>query len=390
MDTWATLRTIPPECWQAETPPGGGPIWRLSPDWTANYFPGVYHQLLRDGDPFAEGDSTFVFERPDGAFEVYLHSRLAPGEHYVFIWRDGDAQKEIARARAGAVTGKAVASGAGPAVVRVVSADVDEEVQLHLKTLALVVAESRGAQAQKLAPWKRMLSWFGRLQTLDPHAFGRVPPPLQKFLRQPGFEPAAESLGAEDLERSFKLGVLPRELSWIFPQDVQPMLESLRALQALANDPQRAMNPMYALDIPHLVRVVDAGRLDWIDVQVFMTIGALREAYGFIDREMMKLVEHRPDLQAARQSPQGRSVFEQDPAVQAILNHPLGMAHKEDIAEMQQHRQGNHGPSPRQMLRAQEQQTRQLAMMAGAPFFPNPYLAEPPPPPWKIYRPYWY
>src|SRR5439155_8602096 len=123
-------------------------------------------------------------------------------------------------------------------------------------------------------------------------------------------------------------------------------------------------------DLPRLILCVDAGALDAVDVQVFMTIGALREVYGFIERELNKLEQRRPDLAVLAQSPQSRAQLEQDPEVVAILSHPLALAQREEQMQQQMNRQG----------------AQQIYGMFGVPMMGG--MFQPPPPPWKIYRPY--
>src|SRR5207245_2211549 len=68
--------------------------------------------------------------------------------------------------------------------------------------------------------------------------------------------------------------------------------------------------------------------------------GALREVYGFIERELNKLEQRRPDLAVLAQSPQSRAQLEQDPEGVAILSHPLALAQREEQMQQQMNRQG--------------------------------------------------
>jgi hypothetical protein len=287
-------------------------------------------------------------------------------------------------ARAGTATASA---SAGERTIRIFSADIDEEIEFSLQSLAIVAGQSRQEKALQTLPWKRLLVWYARLQSLDSQAFGRVPKPIQQLLRQRGFEAAVEALQWTDVEGWQRQGVLPQELAWIFPQDAQPLAESIRLQQQLANDSRRQSSawtswltgPSYMPEIPKLLCGVDARALDLADLQAFMTMGALREVHGFVEREMQKLFARRPALQTLSQLPQGQNQIQQDAEVQMINAHPQAAKEQQELLQMQYRRMGNYTFD---MQLAQAKQQAEVMRQFGVP---SPFL-EDPLPPWKVYR----
>lgn len=395
MDKWAVFQTIPREAWQHEAhPTGGSALARLPTEWVREYFQEAYAHVSGSVDPATGVFTIYLFQRVDGASEITVLSRQSPGEYYDFVWDAGDVAagnpKHIPRlsSQTGARAGTATASAsAGERTIRIFSADIDEEIEFSLQSLAIVAGQSRQEKALQTLPWKRLLVWYARLQSLDSQAFGRVPKPVQQLLRQRGFEAAVEALQWTDVEGWQRQGVLPQELAWIFPQDAQPLAESIRLQQQLANDSRRQSSawtswltgPSYMPEIPKLLCGVDARALDLADLQAFMTMGALREVHGFVEREMQKLFARRPALQTLSQLPQGQNQIQQDAEVQMINAHPQAAKEQQELLQMQYRRMGNYTFD---MQLAQAKQQAEVMRQFGVP---SPFL-EDPLPPWKVYR----
>jgi hypothetical protein len=400
MDKWVTFSAIDPMCWQQETTPGSAPIWSLKNEWIRQLFQdSSYTRIVQDGEP-GQWRRVIVFTRSDGIIEITIYSPQNSNEYYDFTLSDNNAVsgKMISRGRAGAVVAPATVSAStgstpGDLNVHISSPDIDEELDVNLRTLAMVIGETRREREQKLLPWKRLLTWYGRLQTLDPPTFSKVPAAIQRTLWGPMFGSVIETQTWQDFEAWQSQGVLPKELPWIFDYDVEPLRDAVVTQQQEANDPLRQADPFAPPRVPTLLMRVDAATLDWVDLQVFMTIGALREAHRYKERAFAELFKKRRDLEELSQTPQGWSVIYLDPAAQRITSHPL--AKQEDDEELELY--ANRNTMVNQKARVVEQEVgmniigdfaRSLGMQI--PIFVTPGLVVGPaaPPLWKIYKPY--
>ena len=194
-------------------------------------------------------------------------------------------------------------------------------------------------------------------------------------------------------------GLLPGELASINPDDVAPIRESVRLQQRLAAQPDFLKMFNQTCPIPLLLLRVDASALDPADLQVFMTIGALRELHGFLEREMNKLILRRPDIQALLKSPGGAQQIELDEEIRALRVHPEAVREQQEAQDVMLRKSGQYGPTPRDILRFQE---FQLAMMQAQTIgMVDPFMgiaaawdanrkakAATSGPPWKLYTPF--
>lgn len=431
MDKWGKFNQVPPESWSQEVPAqGAAPIWKLNAQWCEYYFEGAYKLVIRDGDPFAPWWSIAVFQRSNLLTkEITVWSRRATGQYYDFTLSLADqlawAKDLVRRTSDGKQQFPAkFVQQPGQDIFQISSPDIDEEMSVNPYTLAISLGQSRQEKEQELLPWKRILLWYARVRKFDPQVFERVPAPVKNFLFSGGqteaaLEMQASKLTWQQLELWQKQELMPKELSWLGDVSRPQVLDSIRLLQRLANDPYRQagqqQNPYYVARIPHILRCVVAEQLDLLDLKVFMTIGALREVWGYREREIYKLLERRPDLKQLSQTPAGQQALQQDPEYQMIQTHPLSLKQQEEELEAHQHRKGDQGPTAMEKLRASERAAQDLmnqmwaqgdqlqamlAPMMGSmgfgsfqpppvPQLPtNPYLLEDAPPAWKIYKPY--
>jgi hypothetical protein len=423
MDKWGIFATIGPELWAREVPNGETvPIWHLTPDWTSQFYPGVYNSIWRDGDPFANTWDICSFEKLplNGDAEITVFSRrTAVREYYNFTWNTfvNAFQKPapISRYKNAATTGTAMISPGGArgvTSVHIVSPEIDEDMLVDLRTLQFRLAESKQEKQQRILPWTRLLYWYGMLQQTDAATFGRVPWAIQNYLRGQNFGKAASSLTEEQLLAWQQQKMLPTadEFAWLWENERAEEIGKIELLQSLVNDPRRQANPIYMPNIPALLRHVSAQALDLTDMKALMTMGTVRERWRYKAREWQKLLQRRPALKAQCDTPGGLQLAGDDPEWQMICNHPLAQEEMEDDMEAYQHRKGDHGPGPMEKLRMSERQmdgmlagmaaqSRQMeawGSMMGIPAFSplpvpdfsNPLLKRTPPPAWMVYRPY--
>jgi len=422
MDKWGVFATIGPELWAREVPNGGTvPIWHLTPEWTSQFYAGVYNSIWRDGDPFTNSWKICRFQKlpVNGEDEITVFSsRTKVPEYYSFNWNIMSVfQKPVTinRFRNGQVSGTATLSPGGARGItsfHIASPEIDEDMLVDTRTLQFRLAESRQEKQQRLFPWMRILHWYGMLQQADAQAFGRVPWAIQNYLRGPNFEKAASALTEEQLQawQQQKLMPMADDLAWLYENEQAEEIGKIELLQSLVNDPRRQANPIYMPNIPGLLRRVTAKTLDLTDLKVFMTIGVLRERWRYKAREWHKLLQRRPALKAQCDAPGGLKLAEYDPEWQMICNHPLAQEENDDDLEAYQHSKGDYGPSIKDKLRASDEQMNQMmgmmtaqdqqlnawGSMMGIPALPplkipdlsNPYLKQAPPPAWKVYRPF--
>jgi len=431
---WAAFTGIAPECWSPGAASGApGPVWILRDDWRGALFGDDYSAIATTVDPNLGPGGVIVFVTALGIHEVRVFSRLRPGCYYDFAWRfdaaqvDGDNSRpnggremigdlnnraiSVARLNNGIESGRAnVVWLINPRQVsipvrpdemnlRIFSADIDETIDLNLASLAVRHQESAGEQQLRILPWRRLLVWMNRLRDVDRAAFNKIPAPLKSFVGARDASAQIERLPMAAFADWSRQGLLPRELALIIPDDVAPLRDSIRLQQRLAAQPDFLKMFNQTCPIPTLLLRVDAGALDPADLQVFMTIGALRELHGFLEIEMNKLVMRRPDIQAILKSPQGARQLELDEEIRALKVHPEAVREQQDAQDVMLRKSGQYGPTPRDMLRFQESQ---LAMMQAQTIgMVDPLMgiaaawdanrkakASTSGPPWKVYTPY--
>jgi hypothetical protein len=419
MSMWQTFYSIEPSCWQQVTPQGSQhSIWKLDSGFTSQYYPGVYDSILRDGDPFQNTWTVCRFNQPApaGAFELFVRSLRTNSAEYYHIPVPSIlpflvSPREIPRndSNQGLQTGKArLQTTFG--TMRIIAPEIDEDMTIDLGTLKITLAESKQEKQNRLAPWTRMLWWYGRIQELDIQAFTQLKAPIQNYLRGPRYSEAASALTEAQLKEWQNQALIPHELAWLWQNDMPEEVMKLETVLAMVNDPMRQANSAYMPVIPNLVRYLIPSKLALIDMQVLMTIGAVRERWRYKAREWYKLLQRKPALKALAESPNGKQLAAQDPEWIAITNHPLSRQEDDDDLEAHMHSKGDFGPSYQERLRQSdaqmnvlmggmfaqnEQMTRWMGGMGipvGQPIpmpnFSNPLMQQVPTPAWKIYRPY--
>jgi hypothetical protein len=441
MNKWAQFGSVPPEAWTKEATSNGGSRWTLEPKWIQYYFEGAYQSIMRDTNPGTTLGAA-VFVRTSQVSEVMVRGFRPPvPAAYSFEWGLADflqGGKEINRGEQGNHhKAKVSAWPANPNMLRIECPQVDETIDFDLQTLAISLAESIHEKEARLDPWKRLLQWYAKVQTADPATYERVPAPIRSLLQ--GTAPAVQDWSAEDwlmslnfaaaaatvpsaqpwnkltwpqLEQWQREKLLPAELPWLTEWDTPQVYESIRLLLQLANDPQRQpgtqINPMYIPQIPGILRYLPEN-LDILDLKCLITIGALREVWGYRERKKHELLQKKPELGALGNSPEALELMQQDREFQLIDTHPEALKQIEEDLEADQHRKGDFGPTAHEKMRASDQQaqwlmaqmnaqTQQLASMAGGMFGglpplpppppPNPFFVLDPPPAWRVYKPY--
>lgn len=418
MSKWETFNSIEPSCWQQINPPGAqNPIWALNNGYTSQYYPGVYSSITRDGDPFQQKWNVCRFNKaaPNGQIELSIRSpRTKFRDYYDIILNSAiPAFPPVPISRFDAIhgrkTGDATLQGTGRAI-RIVSAEIDEDMSIDLETLQIALLESKQERQNRLLPWIRMLWWYGRLQELDVAAFQRLKPPMQNYLRGPTYAEAASRLTEAQLKAWQQEKLMPLELAWLWENEMPEEVAKLETVLAMVNDPMRQANSVYMPVIPNLLRCITPSKLALVDMKVLMTIGAVRERWRFKAREWQNLLQRKPSFKALAESPNGQQLAAQDPEWIAITNHPLARQEEEEDMEAYMHSKGDFGPSYQDRMRQQDamfnsmmagmmQQDQQMMRMMGGmgmpmfaplqvPNLSNPLLQQVPTPLWKVYRPY--
>lgn len=430
-EKWGIFQNIDAQCWvQVAAPAPAVSIWQLRDDWLNALFNGAYRSLRMNADPTLSQVRAVSFVTPDAMYEMRVFSRLRAGEYYDFKWifdrpaspapvSDcapplGDLERRavrVARANGAGATGTANAvwlihpSQLAPPIApgamnfRVFCPELDETIDFNLDSLDLRYQENIQEQRMRLVPWQRLLMWMARLQSIDSKAFGKIPKPLRSLLKSPDIQAQVAGLSQGVLAMWQQQGLLPPELAMITADDVGALRESVRLQQRLAA--QTDFNKQFAqgCPIPKLLVEVDAAMLDPVDLQIFMTIGALREVHGFLEVETQRLLQRRPDLQAILQSPQGQRQLESDSEVASLRAHPQAVQEQQELQDVAWRKAGNYGPTARDTLKAQQQQLDMMQVqnmgmvnpllgLAAAWQAEKSRASGPPAPPWKLYTPY--
>ncbi|MDB5671994.1 MAG: hypothetical protein JWO25_2953, partial [Alphaproteobacteria bacterium] len=281
-------------------------------------------------------------------------------------------------------------------------------VDVNAATLDLAYQENQLEKQMKVVPWQRYLFWLTQLRRIDKAAYGRIPKTVRRWLEGADGQACLSRMSEQDVGRLLQQGMLPPYLAWLNPQEAQQVMDSIRVQRGVAG--RQDVLQQYALmmqipgfnPIPRLIQAIDPGRLNIFDLQVFMTIGALRELHGFVEVQQAELIKRRPDLQAAMQSPQGARQLQADSEVMALAADPRAQAWQAEQLELQARRAGNYGPTSPEVMTAMQVitniQQQQLGMMmlgsnlgmfAGlnaAEQYTKLALANGPP--WKLYKPY--
>ncbi len=383
MRKFQQLRTIPAQYWRRDQIG-----WSLSHEYTSLYFSG-YAEVRQDTDPVTGPLSMVWFQCQDGRGELTLFSRQRPEEYYELLVAPGNSRQQVYRYQAGRVAGTAelMVMAAG---LTLACPEIEEHIQVNLALFQRMDAESRRDRQMRMMPWRRLLSWMGRLQTLDPAGFARLPGPLRGGLQGPRFEQAIAELSDEKINELIQRGVLPAELENVPPEQVQFTLSSIRGQQnMLAQRPEPSgflakmvsslTNP--APPVPAILAKIDPQHLDLVDLQVLVTLGALRPMEGIWEREMRKLLARRPELQAMANSPEGQSAVWNDYEVLQLRNNPQVVKEMQEQAWRQA---GMTGPTPAEQAESINR-SMVMATFFGVAFDPGGNLFERKVP-WKIYQ----
>lgn len=428
---WSRFRKIAPACWEranAVTP--GLVISQLSGKWCEHFFEGAVTgvSLLTQagGTPLA-----MVFRLATGIYDARVFSRVRPGDYYDFFWDFGDStllsgpgceaplfpvsagciSQRTIQIKRGAVQGpggsanviwrvdpQAVVGTALPQMrlIRVYCSELDETIDINLDTLAIQFKESQVEKAANLAPWQRLLKWMWHLRSADSGSFGRLPSQLKSYLsniRQAG---QLEALTEANIQAWQSQKVLPQHLPWFLESDVAPARDCITRQQGISRSSDVLVLFNNCNPVPKVLHTLVPAQLGPWDLQSLIVIGALQEMHGYSEVERHRIIVRRPDLQALLSTPQGARRLEEDSEILAVKSHPDAIGEMQDQQDIMMRRQGNFGPTPRDMQLAMIQQAQmtnvQLSMvnpiMGVLGAMENAKLSPQAGPPWKVYRPY--
>lgn len=434
---WATLRKIDPECWAQVGAGGQGyPIWELKPDWLRVMFKGAFTAIRAVAGPGLQPLQAVSFAHHDGLYELRIYSRLRIGEYCDTCWLFTAAKGAELPEHVGHLgRRKLEVPLVGPEgmtapvnVIWLVDPDragqepipqdfhiryfcpaIDETIDLNAATLDIGYVENAMEKSMKVLPWQKYSFWLRELRRYDKHAYGRIPKKIRQWLESNDGQRFTQQTNEQEIGYLIQNGMLPPWLAWLTPQEAPQVFESVRLQQNVAR--RADVLQQYALQlqmpgfnpIPPLIQAVDPTRLDVVDLQIFMTIGALREIHGFLEVAQAELLRRRPDLQTAMQSPNGSKILQADPEIMALNNDPRVQTEQLEQQAVMARRSGNFGPTMAEIVAAQQimlniQQQQITGQLFGAGAWtmmmgmdaPNQYLtaALANGPPWKLYKPY--
>jgi Ethanolamine utilization protein EutJ (predicted chaperonin) len=388
------LKKILPNCWQKESPDGQRVMWRLKEDFVKHYFPGSpYEQIIQDGDPEAAQPSCVVFQRSDGGYDIFLRSGQAHQDYYDFHWCAGEPSAQVRRWREGLIVSEATLESApGAPFLILQSPDIQEMIQFDPRSLLRMDAESQRDRIMQMMPWLKLLTWFGRLQQLDPSGFKKVPIEIRMLLKGDQFEHTIGSLPPQRLQKWIQNGALPPALDYVNEGQAQGLLHTIATLQAIGRQQGQASKGMLASfmssmsgqpKVPGILLPLNLEQLDILDLQVLVTIGALESVETKYDKELRALIARRPDLQAKMRSPDGQSALTNDPEILALKNRP---DIQRELSDRAWKSMGNTGPSPMEQVQSM-QRGMAWSYVFGYPLDPALFFSTKQAP-WKIYKPY--
>ncbi len=376
MDKREALENIPPEAWiQARMPSGLLSLWGLHQSWMSACFGQDYQRVFRDTDPFSDQAGSFGFLRTDNTYEFVVFSRAAPLHVYELSWNlnsgasnllyDGQAAEGI---EAGPLDGN-------PQVVCLRHKELGEQIALHVDTLESGMAPARAArETAALEPWRRALSWYLVARNNDPNTFMRR---MHQAFRQFLDSVPLNAMTLEHLQFFQAQRLLPESLPDCEKENMPQILTDIRQQQAYFNSPMGNR-------IPRIFMGLDPGKLEVIDLQALIMMGAVKELRGFIDRELLKLSRTNPEIKRLWNTPNGRAAIMQRPEIAAIMQHPEAQYEQQQNAEKAMRQQGLMNGNSAEVENLLQQQ-KAMQMMYGVG--PAP-VGKVPPPPWKIYEPF--
>jgi len=432
---WAAFRKIDPECWeQVAASSQGMPIWQLKPDWVRVTFRGAYSAVLACAGPGMIPLLATCFIRPDNIHELRVFSRMRGGEFYDSAWLFGEGSGlpnnvgHIGNRRLDAPLGNGetrslpanavwmidpsrAAMSLTPADcnIRIFCAGLDETIDINARTLNVGHRENVQERQMRLARWQRLMGWLLRLRSIDKKAYKRINKPLRQLLDQRDIEQRIARLTEHDIVSMQQQGMLPPYLAQLNGDEGRQVVDSIRLQQSIATRQDVLMTYANLLQLPNynpiptVLMRLDLRSLDGVDLQILMTIGALREIHGFVEIETQRLFERRPDLKLAMQSPQGNRQLQGDPDMAALNAHPLAAAEQQDAVDVAMRKGGSYGPTTREITTAGQvilniQTSQVTATMWGAGMAASflgldaaeQYIAAmlSQGPAWKIYVPY--
>lgn len=394
LERLSNLKKSLPNCWQKDSPDGQRVLWRLKADFVQHYLPdSPYEQVLQDGDPESDQLTCVVFQRNDGGYDIFLRSGQTSQDYYDFRWSPGAPATQIGRLRGGQVVSEATLESApGAPFLILQSPDIQEMIQFDPLSLLRMDAESQRDRIMKMMPWLRLLSWFGRLQQLDPSGFKKVPLEIRMILKGNQFDQTIGSLPPQQLQKWIQSGALPPALDYVNEQQAAKLLGMISTLQTLGRQQAASSKGVFGgfmssmsgqPKVPGILIPLDLRQLDILDLQVFVTIGALESVETAYDKELRNIIARRPDLQAIMRSPDGQGALTNDPEIVALKNRP---DIQRELSDRAWRAMGNTGPSPMEQVQSM-QRGMAWSYVFGYPLDPSLFFSTKQAP-WKIYKPY--
>jgi len=376
MDKREAIENIPPEAWQQRRGGAGYfALWDLHPKWMAACFDLDYQRVYRDTDPGGDQAGNFGFLRQDSAYEFVIFSRAAPLYCYEFTWIRGGASVQPLLNGTPCPNATVSALPADPGAIVLQNPALEETIQLSLETLESGSAQARAArEATAIEPWKRAFSWYTVVRTNDPETYMRR---LHQNFRHFLDTVPANSYSQEQIQYFQSQRLLPETLPDVGPEHMPQIVADIKTQQRLFNTPQ-------AGQVPRIFRVLDPDRLEAIDAQALILMGAVKELLGFIDRELLKLGMTNPEIKKLWNTPNGRTQIMQHPAVVALLQHPQAQREQQENMEKAMRTQGAMNGN---LADIEAMLANQKMMQMWSGMMPM-NIGGPPMPAWQIYRPF--
>lgn len=374
MNRREAIENIPPEAWiQRRGPQGYLSLWDLHPKWLNACFGWEYQRVYRDTNPWSDVTGSYGFFRQDNAYDFLIYSKASPLHCYEFTWTETSTTAEPTldgQPRPGLTAAR---MGDQPTQVVLRDQESGETIQLHVETLESGSAPARAArEAASLEPWRRALSWYLLVRNHDPETYmRRVHAAFRQFLESVPLE----TMTMEQLQYFQQQRLLPEILPDLGPEELPGQLGEIQQLQGFFNSP-------HGNRIPRVLMSADPRRMELVDVQALLMMGALKETKSFINRELIKLGKTNPEIKRLYNTPNGRAQIMQHPAVQAILNHPEAQKEQQAATYAAWRKLGTQGGMSafdvEQMIANNQMQQMWNGVGVGGEE----------PMPWKIYQPF--
>jgi hypothetical protein len=376
MDKREAIENIPPEAWlQRKGAAGYFSLWDLHPKWMKACFDFEYQRVYRDTDPSGDQAGNFGFLRQDASYEILVFSRRATLSCYEFSWVRGGAavQPQMNGQPCPNATVSMAPNDPGAVVLR--NPALDETITLNLETLESGSAQARAArEAAAVEPWRRVFTWYTVVRANDPETYMRR---LHQTFRQFLETVPSSSYAQEHIQYFQSQRLLPDVLPDIGPENMPQIVADIKAQQRCFNSPQ-------AGQVPRIFRVLDADRLEPVDAQALIMMGAVKELMGFVDREMAKLGQTNPEIKKLWNTPNGRAQIMQHPAVLALMQHPQAQKEQQENMEKAMRTQGamSGNLADVDMMLANQKMMQMWSGMMPMSFGNAPMPA------WQLYKPF--